>query len=119
MPLADGGLFFIVYTPFPDPVLKFAKTIAVSLARFRFLVGSPGLGTQDLSSNYRMEGLYSVTIHTLPKSERNALSIERKTRKGRRLYVARVKDRFLSSDFGFTQVIKCFKKSPMYAQSGT
>lgn len=57
VPLADGGLCFIVYNPFPTPELKFAKTVAVSLARF--LVGSPEPGTQDLPSNYRMGGLYS------------------------------------------------------------
>lgn len=51
VPLADGGLFFIVYTPFPTPELKFAKIIAVSLARFR--VGSPEPGTPDPPSNYR------------------------------------------------------------------
>lgn len=56
-PLADGGLFFIVYTPFPTPELKFAKTIAVSLARFWVVVGSPGSGTQDLA-----QGLYSVFL---------------------------------------------------------
>lgn len=57
MPLADGGLCFIVYTASPTPELKFAKTVPVSLARF--LVGSPEPGTQDPPSNYRMEGLYS------------------------------------------------------------
>lgn len=57
MPLADGGLFFIVYTPFPTPELKFVKTIAVSLARFRVLVGSPGPGPGGLA-----RGLYSVFL---------------------------------------------------------
>lgn len=60
MPLADGGLLFIVYTPFPTPELKFAKTITVSLTRFRVVVvvvGSPGPGTRDLA-----QGLYSVFL---------------------------------------------------------
>lgn len=50
LPLADGGLCFIVYPASPTPELKFAVSLA------RFLVGSPEPGTQDPPGNYRIGG---------------------------------------------------------------
>lgn len=61
-----------------------------------------------------------VSIQTPVKSAINVVSVKKRGKKRQgRLEAGGVKNRFLSSDFGFTQVIKCIKKSPMYAQSGT
>lgn len=83
----------IVYTPLPTPVLKFAKD-------HRSLTDSPSMswcvplsqalwalpvtiGRGTLFSVF--SPVVVVPIHALPKSEENALIVESKARKGRRL----------------------------------